>query len=176
MGSKDLLKKASTPSIQPALCGEYEMMCTILGGHPELLGGRLGIGDDLLTGLKLGLENRAMTPRLNHHVMGLVPIIHLRLNPRKGSLNFFKVLGFRQTPTIMKTPERHCPTLRLRAEASRTNPRGKADTSGANSRALGLSVLMLTLMLAGCGQKGPLFLPKPQFPAGGETTQSQEAR
>jgi predicted small lipoprotein YifL len=141
-----------------------------------LLGGGLCIGNHFLTRLKLGLENRAMTARLNHHVVRLVPIIHLRFDPCEGRLNFFKVLGFRHTPTIMKTPDRHCPTLRLRAEASRTNPRGKADTSGANSRALGLSVLMLTLMLAGCGQKGPLFLPKPQFPAGGEATQSQEAR
>lgn len=176
MRGEDLLEKTGASSVQPALCGEHKMVRPILRGHPELLGGRLSIGDNFLARLKLGLQHGAMTARLNHHVMRLVPVIHLRLDPCKGRLNFFKVLGFRHTPTIMKTPERHCPSLRLKAEASRTNPRDKTDTEGSRSKALGLSVLMLTLALAGCGQKGPLFLPQPQFPAGGEAAQSQEAR
>ena len=176
MRGEDLLKKASAPGIQPSLCGEYEMVCPMLRGHPELLSGRLGIGNNFLARLKLGLQHRAMTARLNHHVMRLVPIIDLRLDPSKGSLNFFKVLGFRHTPTIMKKPERHCPSLRLGAESSQTSPRDKTNSAGPRGKTLGLSILMLSLVLAGCGQKGPLFLPRPQFPPGGEATQSQEAR
>ena len=176
MRGKDLLEQTSAPGIQPALCGEYKMVRPILRGHPELLGGRLSIGNDFLAGLKLGLQYGAMTARLNHHVMRLVPIIDLRLDPSKGSLNFFKVLGFRHTPTIMKKPERHCPSLRLGAESSQTSPRDKTNSAGPRGKTLGLSILMLSLVLVGCGQKGPLFLPKPQFPPGGEATQSQEAR
>lgn len=176
MRGKDLLEQTSAPGIQPALCGEYKMVRPILRGHPELLGGRLSIGNDFLAGLKLGLQHGAMTARLDHHVMRLVPIIDLRLDPSKGRLNFFKVLGFGHTPTIMKMLERHCPSLRRGADSSQTSPRDKTNSTGPRSKALGLSVVMISLVLAGCGQKGPLFLPKPQFPPGGEATQSQEAR
>lgn len=60
------------------------MVGPMLGGKPELLGGRLSIGDDFLARLELGLQDWAMLAALNGQVCLLIPTIDLRLNPTKG--------------------------------------------------------------------------------------------
>ncbi|MFZ9140726.1 MAG: LPS translocon maturation chaperone LptM [Burkholderiaceae bacterium] len=76
----------------------------------------------------------------------------------------------------MKTYDHHCPSVQIGDQTSRCNPGDKQGSGRQGGIAVSLSALMLALVLSGCGQKGPLFLPKPQFPPDGEATQPQEAR
>ena len=69
MGEADGLEFAVSAGVLPVVVAPNKMVCTLLGGQPELLRGGLRIHDDGLARLQFHLQNRPAAMALKDEIV-----------------------------------------------------------------------------------------------------------